>query len=92
MVSQTGESVGDIIARNFVESVTSAKPITVEGVTFRCWHTGILRYEWRSDDGLIIVARNYRRSTWNAVVNGVEIGRRFLGLQSAILAAIKASK
>lgn len=70
----------------------SVKPITVEGVTFHCYRTGILRSEWRSEDGVLTANRNTNRSTYHAGVNGDSVGRLFRSLKAAMGAAVKASK
>jgi len=79
---------------------TSAQPRVVDGVTFFCYHAGVLRYAWRSEDGRIEVARNAGRSTtYRASVDGVPIrgtsfnglARRFLTEAAAMRAAVKAA-
>ena len=73
------------------EYKTKATPITVDGVTFEAWHTGILRYQRRSTDGRAIVRENgHHRSTYSASVDGVSIGNRFRCQLTAMQAAAKA--
>jgi hypothetical protein len=79
-----------------IEKATGAIPITVQGVTFRCYCTGILRYRWVSDDGLCAVSESPHSSTYTATVNGVTLraadgvrARRFRSLKNAMVAAVK---
>jgi hypothetical protein len=72
---------------------TGAAPKLINGVTFYCYRTGILRCEWRSDDGRIRAARNHNRETYWAAVDGATIlGRNlsknklFRSLDSALIA------
>lgn len=74
---------------------TGAKPITIDGVTFHCYHTGILRYEWRSEDSRLRVQRNYNSDTHCASVDGTSIeganplrARRFRTFKGAMAAAV----
>jgi hypothetical protein len=70
---------------------TKAAPITIDGVTFEAWHTGLLRYERRSLDGRAIVRDNgHHRSTYSASVDGKSLGRRFLSQRGAMIAVAKA--
>ena len=47
---------------------TSAHPRVVDGVTFRCYHTGIHRNEWISDDGRSRALHNYRMTYYDALL------------------------
>lgn len=75
---------------------TGAKPIVVDGVTFYCYSTGILRYEWRSADGRLAVGRNHNADTYCAAVDGTSIegkdpmrAKRFRTQRAAMAAAIR---
>jgi hypothetical protein len=74
----------------FRERPTGSKH-TIDGVVFYGWHIGILRYEWRTEDGRLKVGSNgSHRSTFWASVDGEVIGSsRFLGDRNAAKAAIK---
>lgn len=69
---------------------TSAPARTHSGVTFTCWQTGILAYEWRSMDGRIRVWSNPTLSTYSASLDGQSVGARFYTLNNAMKAAAKA--
>lgn len=68
------------------------KPKTVEGITFRAYRSGIMQSSLVSDDGRIIVARNYNKTTYRASIDRQSIGDRFKHEHTAIAAAIKALK
>ena len=68
---------------------TSAVPIEIEGVVFRCYRTGKLRYAWKSDDGRARVHHNGGRSSFSASVDRVNIGARFRSDRAAMHAAVK---
>ena len=65
---------------------TKALPITVEGVTFHCYHTGILRHEWRSEDGLFAAGK--RSKLYYARTGEVYDTRKFRTLERAMRAAV----
>lgn len=74
---------------------TSAPPQVVDGVTFHCYRTGVLRNAWISEDGRIYVQRNYNSDTYHAAVDGTAIAgtnpmksRRFRTQSAAMLAAV----
>jgi hypothetical protein len=86
---------------------TTAPPLVVAGVTFLCYHAGVLRYQWRSEDGRIIVARNAgNATTYRASVDGKPIAssrpcadgfgtpkaKRFMTQDAAMRAAVKAAQ
>ena len=86
---------------------TTAQPLVVDGVTFLCYHAGILRYAWRSEDGRIEVARNAgNATTYRASVDGKPIAssrpcadglrtpkaKRFMTQDAAMRAAVKAAQ
>lgn len=71
---------------------TSAKPITIDGVTFECWKTGIMSTAWKSQDAAAVIYRPAHKSTYTAIVNGDAIGRRYFGINGAMKAAVKAMK
>lgn len=79
---------------------TSARPRIIDGVTFYCYHAGILKYEWRSADGRAVVVSNSRHTAYLASVDGSVIyskGQRclvkkFRKQDSAMLAAVKVIK
>lgn len=74
------------------EKRTGATPYTVNGVTFECWHAGIVRYVWRSQDGRLEFMRNYNKSTYTAVMDRQHvIGRLFRARASAAHALVKAA-
>jgi hypothetical protein len=50
--------------------LTGARPREVDGVVFRCYHTGIMQYVWRSDDGRLEVGNRGTRKTYYITVNG----------------------
>jgi hypothetical protein len=74
---------------------TSAKPITVDGVTFHCYRCGILRAHWVSEDGRISVQRNHNADTYSAGLDGNGIAganpmksKRFRTQSAAMLAGV----
>lgn len=71
---------------------TAARPCVVDGVTFHCYRTGILRYQWRSEDGRCAVGRNYERSTHYAAVDGTSLKPNFRSIETAMHAAVKRAK
>ncbi|MBO0715736.1 MAG: hypothetical protein J2P55_00165 [Rhizobiales bacterium] len=75
---------------------TGARPMVVEGVTFHCYHVGIQRYEWRSEDGRLRVGRNFESPSFYAIINGRTVlgpdgrrAKRFHLLSTAMAAAVK---
>lgn len=46
------------------------KSITIDGIMFKNYRTGILKYTWISDNGQIKVYRNHNRETYSAYVIG----------------------
>lgn len=78
---------------------TSARPIIVDGVTFHCYRTGILRYVWTSEDGRLEVGSNHHADTYCAAVDGTAIeganphkAKRFRSQSAAMLAAVFRSR
>lgn len=69
---------------------TSAKPITAYGQTWRCFRTGIQRFEWRADDAPLTVRRNFEKMTFSAYWDGVLVGNKFRSQDGAMLAAVNA--
>ena len=69
---------------------TSASPQVIDGVTFRCYHTGIQRYQWRSDDGRCSAGRNPCSNTYYGKADGTTIKKRFRSLTNAMKAATAA--
>ena len=69
---------------------TSRKPVTVEGVTFESWTTGVLNYSMITTDGRGHVSRNYNRSTYSAGVDGRNLGNRFRTEEGAMRAVARA--
>ena len=83
--------------RTYPQAKTGARPRTVAGETFECWHVGILRYEWRNANGNLSVASNYKLTGYHAHVNGKYImtgkkPKRFLTMATAMAAAVKESR
>lgn len=77
---------------------TGAPPRTIEGVTFRCYHTGITQYEWWSDDGRFAVYGYFSKSGYSAWVDGHLIqsaasghGKNFRTFDNAVKAIVKTS-
>ncbi len=58
---------------------------TVNGIVFRCWHTGILQYEWRSEDGRRVVRS--MKSLYSASVDRQPLKHKFRTLHNAMKAA-----
>lgn len=79
---------------------TSAHPRTIDGATFYCYHTGILKSAWRTTDGRCVVEANSRHTAYYASVDGSFIyskGQRCLIKQfrkqtSAMKEAVKIMK
>ena len=78
---------------------TGARPQVVDGITFHCYRTGILRSKWISDDGRLQVQNNYNSSTYCASVEGAVIAgsnpmraKRFRSMTAAMLAAVFESR
>lgn len=71
---------------------------TAAGVRFVCWHTGIQRYEWRSEVG--VISSNYNRDTYSAqTIDGSYIrsdatkrAKRFRTFETAAEALVKSKK
>jgi hypothetical protein len=75
------------------EKPTSAKPKIIDGVTFRCFSVGVLRYEWRSDDGRLAAYASYNLATYRATVDGLGVGdKKFRTLENAMKAAVKQAR
>ena len=68
---------------------TGAPPRVVNNVVFRCYKVGIMTYEWRSEDGELVVLSNHRRSTFTAIYKGGVIGRLYRSQEKAMEAAIE---
>jgi len=71
------------------ERRTSAPPKTIDGVTFHCYHLGIMRTEWRSEDGRLKSGATPSFNHW-ASVDGQVIGNRYRSTDAALCAAVKA--
>jgi hypothetical protein len=78
---------------------TSARPQTIDGVTFHCYRAGILRHKWVSEDGRLEVQSNYNADTYCASVDGTAIegvdprkAKRFRTQKGAMAAAILRSR
>lgn len=74
------------------ERPTGAKPKVIDGITFRCYRVGILRYAWISECRRFRVTRNAERETYGAACDGKGLGKRFRKMENAFKAAIKAGK
>lgn len=77
---------------------TGAPARTIEGVTFRCYHTGITQYEWWSDDGRFAVYGYFSKSGYSAWVDGHLIqsaasghAKNFRTFDNAVKAIVKTS-
>jgi hypothetical protein len=71
-----------------MDKPTGAPPIVIDGVIFRCFHTGILRTEWRADGPMKIkVRQNDNRETYSAWVD--TFGNRFRSIEAAMRGAMK---
>lgn len=67
---------------------TSAGPKRFNGITFHCYHVGILKYQWRSeDDARGGGRRSHRSSSYYAFRNGEYLTTRFRSLDNALKAA-----
>lgn len=77
---------------------TNRKPITIDGVTFGSYRTGINAYTMMTEDGLACVWHNRGRrpndagNTYSASYNSVLLGRLYRSEQSALRAAAKKVK
>lgn len=69
---------------------TGSKPINIAGVPWYCYHVGILRYEWRSEDGRCTAGSRASGTYWSAV-DGVGLKTKFRSLKNAMIAAFDAS-
>lgn len=65
---------------------TGAKPISIGGVEWNCYHVGILRYEWRSEDGRCTAGSRSSGTYWSTV-DGSMLKTRFRSLKNAMIAA-----
>jgi hypothetical protein len=73
-----------------MDKPTGARPIVIDGVTFRCFHTGVLRYEWRADGPTKIkVRQNHNHKTYSAWVDTFCVGSRFRSVEAAMRGAMK---
>lgn len=71
---------------------TGAAPKTIDGVIFRCYRTGIGRYEWRSDDNRLATGQNYHRGSYYAAVGLQRFDKRFRSLENAMKFAVQESR
>lgn len=78
------------IAIQTSERMASVPPFRLGGVTFHCWAIDEDHYEWRSEDGRLVVGRNVGSATCWARVNGIERGREYVSLRRAMVAAVGA--
>lgn len=56
------------------KKVTSAKPHVVGGLTFRCYHSGVLTYVWETVDHKCGARARYSKSTYSAYCRDIETG------------------
>lgn len=70
---------------------TSARTVIIDGVTWRCWHTGVMRNEWRPD-GYPVGAASVSVGDLYRVRVGDDIGSRFANFYRAIEVATKKLK
>lgn len=75
-----------------IDKPTGAPPREVGGHIWRCYHTGIMRTEWRTDGGLWAVGRRGETGSYWARIGIEYLPTRFRSLDSAMRAAIKATK
>ena len=68
--------------------LTKATPKVINGVTFRCYKTGIAQSTWRSDDGRCAAWSPAHRNSHRASVDGVGLKTRFRSLENAMKAAV----
>lgn len=66
---------------------TSAKPVTIDGMTWECWHVGIMQTKWRSGEWYVY-QRPYRCG-WVASSATFLVGMRFGTRESAMKAVAK---
>lgn len=71
------------------ERPTSGKPIEIDGLTFRCYRTGIMRYVWRDDTERIEIGNNHPGTTQWASIDGKRLPTRFRGQKSAMNTAVR---
>lgn len=71
---------------------TSASPKDIGGHMWHCYHTGILRTEWRTDGGLWAAGRRGQTSTYWARIGDRYLSTRFRTIEAAMRAAIKAEQ
>ena len=74
---------------------TKRPPITVDGVTWESWKTGVLAYALIREDGLAMISRNWGRSngsTFTAYIDGAVLGRLYRTEVAAIKAVAKAGQ
>jgi hypothetical protein len=74
---------------------TKRPPLTVDGVTWESWKTGILAYALIREDGRATISRNWGRSngsTFTAALDGAVLGRLYRTEVSAIKAVARASR
>ena len=78
---------------------TSAPPRTVSGHVWRCFSTGVMQTEWRTEDGRCTVTRTPRLSGFNARTDGQLVvganpakAKLFQTLANAMIGAVAARK
>jgi hypothetical protein len=99
-----GVDIGSVVKYGIVERKgldmdrqTSTPPIIVDGVTFNCFHVGVLKYVWRSEDGKLEIRSRHSGGTYTAMVNGDYIwtgdnAKRFRSQRAAMRAAVAAQR
>jgi len=68
---------------------TSAQPIHINNVTFRCYHVVGLRFKWVSDDTELEAYRYPPSLTYRAVVREELIQKKFRSMQGAMRYAVE---
>jgi hypothetical protein len=72
-----------------VPKQTSAKPKTIDGVTFRCWRLPYGKTEWRSDDGRLAAGVWSSGATYYAEIGLQRFNTRFRSLENAMRYTVK---
>jgi hypothetical protein len=82
-----------LVIHNFKEKPTGHNR-TIAGVVFLSWHVGICRYEWRSEDGRLVITETWKLTAAVAYVDGEPIlgsnqkTKRFRSRHNAAAAAV----
>ena len=74
---------------------TKRPPITVDGVTWESWKTGVLAYALIRADGRGMISRNWGRSngsTFTAYLDGAVVGRLYRTEPTAMKAVAAADR